>query len=211
MLSFLLERREEILRLSLEHLALSGTALGLALLAGAPLGMLLSRRRSFAPWVLGAAAMVQTVPSPALLGLLMAAPLVGGIGWRPAVTALFLYSLMTVVESVYAGLDSVDPSTVDAGRGLGMTEAQLLKLVELPQALPVLISGLRISAVWCLGTATVASYIGAGGLGDLIFRGVGRGDSRMVAWGALPVTVMAVGLHLLLTAWERRLRRRLFR
>lgn len=211
MIAFLLERREEILRLTLEHLALSGAALGLALAAGAPLGVLLSRRRALAPWVLGAAATVQTVPSPALLGLLMAVPLVGGIGWRPAVTALFLYSLMTVVESVYAGLDSVDPATVDAGRGLGMTEPQLLAHVELPQALPVLIAGLRISAVWCLGTATVASYIGAGGLGDLIFRGVGRGNAHMVAWGALPVTVMAVVLHLGLTALERRLRRRLFR
>lgn len=211
MTAFFLERREEILRLTLEHLALSGAALGLALLVGVPLGVLLSRRRALAPWVLGAAATVQTIPSPALLGLLMAAPLVGGIGWKPAVAALFLYSMMTVLESVYAGVVSVDPATVDAGRGLGMTETQLLTLVELPQALPVLVSGLRMSAVWCLGIATVASYIGAGGLGDLIFRGVGRGNSAMVAWGAIPVTVMAVSLHLALTAWERRLRRRLFR
>lgn len=210
MIAFFLERREEILRLALEHLGLAGAALALALLAGAPLGVLLSRRRALAPWVLGAAATVQTVPSPALLGLLMAAPLVGGIGWKPAVTALFLYSLMTVVESVYAGIVSVDPATVDAGRGLGMTEAQLLTIVELPQALPVLVSGLRMSAVWCLGIATVASYIGAGGLGDLIFRGVGRGNYAMVAWGAIPASAMAVSAHLLLTWWERRLRRRLF-
>lgn len=211
MIPFLLERRDEILRLTLEHLGLAGAALGLALLAGAPLGVLLSRRRRLAPWALGAAAAVQTIPSPALLGLLMAAPLVGGIGWRPAVAALFLYALMTVVESVHAGLGSVDPATVDAGRGLGMTEWQLLSLVELPQALPVLVAGLRMSAVGCLGIATVASYIGAGGLGDLIFRGVGRGNYAMVAWGAIPATLMAVGLHLALTAWERRLRRRLFR
>ncbi|MBI4371410.1 MAG: ABC transporter permease [Elusimicrobia bacterium] len=207
MIAYFLANRAEIGALTLQHLGLSGAALGLAVLAGFPLGVLLTRRRRLAPWVLGGAAAVQTIPSVALLGLLLLLPAVGGIGARPAVTALFLYSLMTVVESVYAGVVSVDPALVDAGRGLGMTERQILRLVELPLALPVLVSGLRMSAVLCLGTATAASYIGAGGLGDLIFRGVGRGNPYMVAWGALPATLMAVGVHLALVAWERRLAR----
>jgi osmoprotectant transport system permease protein len=207
MIAYFLENRGEIARLSAEHLVLAGTALLLALIVGFPMGAALTRRRRWAPWVLGAAATVQTVPSVALLALLLMLPVVGGIGARPAVTALFLYALMTVVESVYAGIVSVDPALIDAGRGLGMTEWQILGMVELPQALPVLVSGLRMSAVLCLGTATVASYIGAGGLGDLIFRGVGRGNPVMVAWGAIPVTLMAVGAHLFLLRLERRLAR----
>jgi len=208
MITYFLENRGEIARLSAEHLVLAGTALLLALIVGFPMGAALTRRRRWAPWVLGAAATVQTVPSVALLALLLMLPVVGGIGARPAIIALFLYALMTVVESVYAGIVSVDPALIDAGRGLGMTEWQILVLVELPQALPVLVSGLRMSAVLCLGTATVASYIGAGGLGDLIFRGVGRGNPFMVAWGAIPATVMAVGVHLFLLRLERRLARR---
>lgn len=207
MIEYFLQNHAEIARLSAEHLGLAGAALLLALAAGVPLGALLTRRRGWAPWVLGAAGTVQTVPSVALLALLLLAPGVGGIGARPAIAALFLYALMTVVESVYSGIVSVDPTLVDAGRGLGMTEWQLLRLVELPQAAPVLVSGLRMSAVLCLGTATAASYIGAGGLGDLIFRGVGRGDPRMVAWGAIPATAMAVAAHLALLGAERRLAR----
>jgi len=207
-IAYFLENRAEILRLSGEHLALAAAALALALLAGVPLGAGLTRRRRWAPWVLGAAATIQTVPSVALLALLLLAPVVGGVGARPAIAALFLYALMTVVESVYAGITAVDPALVDAGRGLGMTEWQILRHVELPQASPVLVSGLRMSAVLCLGTATAASYIGAGGLGDLIFRGVGRGNALMVAWGAIPATLMAVGAHLALLRLERRLARR---
>jgi osmoprotectant transport system permease protein len=206
-IAFFLANRAEIGRLSLQHLGLCATALLLAVLAGFPLGAALTRRRRWASWVLGATATIQTVPSVALLGLFLLLPVVGGIGARPAVAALFLYALMTVVESVYSGIVSVNPALVDAGRGLGMTERQLLLLVELPQSLPVLVSGLRMSAVLCLGTATAASYIGAGGLGDLIFRGVGRGNAAMVAWGAIPATAMAVAAHLLLLRLERRLAR----
>lgn len=207
MIDFFLANRAEIGRLSLQHLGLTTTALLLAILAGAPLGAALTRRRRWAPWVLGAAATVQTVPSIALLGLLLLLPVVGGIGARPAIAALFMYALMTIVESMYSGIVSVNPALVDAGRGLGMTEFELLHLVELPQALPVLVSGLRMSAVLCLGTATAASYIGAGGLGDLIFRGVSRSNADMIAWGAIPATAMAVTTHLLLLLLERRLAR----
>jgi osmoprotectant transport system permease protein len=204
---FFLEDRAEILRLTLQHLQLTGASLGLALLVGLPLGVFLSRRRRLAPWVLGAAATIQTVPSVALLGLLLLMPLVGGIGAKPAIAALFLYALMTILESVYAGLISVSPTLVDTGRGLGMTELELLRFVELPQALPMLVAGLRMSTVLVIGTATVAAYIGAGGLGDLIFRGVSRSNPEMIAWGAIPATLLAVAAHLGLTALERRLAR----
>lgn len=205
---FFLSQHSEILRLSLEHLGMVGTALGLAVLLGVPAGLLLTRRRRLAPLLLGLATALQTIPSVALLGLLMMLPLVGGIGRVPAVAALFIYSLMAILENTFTGILQVDAAVVDAGRGLGMTDGQILLLVELPQALPVIVAGVRISAVLCIATATVASYVGAGGLGDLIFRGVGRGNNAMVAWGALPAIGMALVAHRFLTVLERRLSRR---
>ena len=143
MIEFFMSDRAEILRLTYQHLFLTGVSLGLALLVGVPLGVLLTRRRRLAPWFLGATATIQTVPSVALLGLLLLLPVVGGIGVKPAITALFLYALMTILESVYAGIISVSPALVDVGRGLGMTQLELLRYVEMPQALPVLVAGLR--------------------------------------------------------------------
>ena len=126
-------------------------------------------------------------------------------------TALFLYSLLAIIEGVYAGLRQVDPDLIETGRALGMNDYQLLRLVELPLALPSVAAGLRLAAVTCVATATVASYVGAGGLGDLIFRGVGRAHAAMVAWGALPAILMSLAAHAVLTALERRLARRVRR
>ncbi len=205
---FFLSHRGEIGGLAMQHAAMVCVALAGAAAAGIPLGILLSRRPRLAPLVLGLAAAAQTVPSVALLALLLLAPVIGGIGARPAVAALFLYSVLAVLENTVAGLRSVDPDLVDAGRGMGMTEGELLRLVELPLALPVIAAGLRLSAVSCVATATVASYVGAGGLGDLIFRGVGRANDAMVAWGALPAILMSLGAHAGLSWVERRLARR---
>jgi osmoprotectant transport system permease protein len=203
---FFLLQKSEIATLSLEHLGIVSLALGLAILAGVPLGILLTRKKTLAPWVLGLTATLQTIPSMALLGLLMLLPLIGGIGPAPAVTALFLYSLMAIVENTCAGILQADPEAVDAGRGLGMTDGQILRFIEIPQALPVIVTGIRISAVLCIATATVASYIGAGGLGDLIFRGVSRGNHAMVAWGALPAIAMSLAVHQALSFLEKKLR-----
>lgn len=206
--AFFLDHKAEIARLTLQHLGMVGLAMGLGVLVGLPLGLWLTRRRAFAPYVLGAAATLQTIPSVALLGLLMLAPLIGGIGARPAVAALFLYSLLAILENAYAGVRQVAPELVEAGRGMGMTDWQVLHMIELPQSLAVIVAGVRISAVVCVATATVASYIGAGGLGDLIFRGVGRANPAMVAWGAVPAILMSLAAHWALSRLERRLKAR---
>jgi osmoprotectant transport system permease protein len=197
----------EVLYLSLQHLYLSICALAIGCAVGLPLAILLSRARHAAPAALALAAAVETVPSIALLGLLMLLPVVGGVGPRPAIAALALYSLMAIVDNSYTGIVSVDRALVDAGRGLGMTELQLLRFVELPQALPAIFAGVRISAVLCIATATAASYIGAGGLGDLVFRGVARGDGAMVMRGALPAIAMSLAAQFGLVRVERRLSR----
>jgi osmoprotectant transport system permease protein len=200
--------KAEILKLTVEHCAMVGAAMGLGVLVGVPLGVLLTRRKRLAPLILGTATTLQTIPSVALLGLLMLMPLVGGIGVKPAITALFLYSLLAIVENTYAGIEQVHRPTVDAGRGMGMTDGQILYYIEIPQALPIIVAGVRISAVVCVATATIASYIGAGGLGDLIFRGVGRANNAMVAWGALPAIGLSLVVHKLLSWLEGRLRSR---
>ena len=198
----------EIAALSAQHAGMVSAAVGLGIVVGVPLGVAMTRQKRLVPLVQGLTATLQTVPSMALLGLLLLAPAVGGLGARPAITALFLYSLMAIVENTYVGIRQVDAATVLAGRGLGMTDAQLLRWIELPQALPVIVSGIRIATVASVGTATIASYIGAGGLGDLIFRGVSRGDSATVLAGAIPAIAMSLAAHVLLGGTERWLTRR---
>ena len=198
--------RGEILKLTVEHCAMVGAAMSLGVLVGVPLGILLTRKKKLAPFILGTTTTLQTIPSIALLGLLMLMPLVGGIGVKPAITALFLYSLLAIVENTYAGIQQVHKPTVDAGRGMGMTDSQVLTFIEIPQALPIIVAGIRISAVICVATATIASYIGAGGLGDLIFRGVGRANNAMVAWGAVPAIALSLAVHTALSWFERKLK-----
>lgn len=202
------QQKGEILRLTIEHLGMVGAAMLFGVLLGVPLGILMTRNKKLAPFIMGSVTTLQTIPSVALLGLLMLLPLVGGIGVKPAVTALFLYSLLAIVENTYVGIKQVDPVVIDSGRGMGMTDLQVLRMIELPQALPVIVAGIRISTVICVATATIASYIGAGGLGDLIFRGVGRANRAMIAWGAIPAIAMSLGAHWLLSRMERRLKAR---
>ncbi|PCI38592.1 MAG: glycine/betaine ABC transporter substrate-binding protein [Elusimicrobia bacterium] len=203
--SYFTANRAEILKLTLEHCGMVSVAMSLGVLVGVPLGILLTRKKHLAPIILGATTTLQTIPSVALLALLMLLPLIGGIGFKPAITALFLYSLLAIVENTYAGIEQVHQPTVEAGRGMGMTDTQILTFIEIPQALPIIVAGVRISAVVCVATATIASYIGAGGLGDLIFRGVGRANNAMVAWGALPAIALSLMVHTGLTQFERRL------
>jgi osmoprotectant transport system permease protein len=205
-LGYFADQHGQILSLSIEHLGMVGSAMGLGVLLGVPLGILLTRRRTLAPLVLGTAATLQTIPSVALLGLLMA--VMGGIGKGPAIVALFLYSLLAIIENTYVGIRQVDAQVVDSGRGMGMTDRQILTLIEIPQALPVIVAGIRISAVICVATATIASYIGAGGLGDLIFRGVARYNQAMIIWGAVPAIAMSLIMHWSLSLLEKKLQAR---
>jgi osmoprotectant transport system permease protein len=196
----------EVLTETARHLLLVTVSVGLATLVGVPLGILLTRRPAWQRWVLGAANVVQTVPSLALFGLLIPVPLIGGIGLRTALVALTLYALLPVLRNTVVGITGVDPAVREAGRGLGMTDAQLLRRVELPLAASVILAGVRLATVIGIGLATIAAAIGAGGLGVFIFRGVAMVDNRTILAGALPAAALALAADGILGAVERRLR-----
>src|SRR5512143_75145 len=162
LLSFLAERRSEILELTRQHLLLVLVATWIAVAAGVPLGIAMTRAPRLARPLLAFAGVCQTVPSLALFGFLIPLPFVGGIGARTAIVALVLYSLLPILRNTYTGIRQVDASIVEAATGLGMTDAQRLRLVELPLALPVILAGVRIATVVAVGTATIAAAIGAG-------------------------------------------------
>jgi osmoprotectant transport system permease protein len=197
---------DEILRETGRHLVLVGVSIGLATAIGVPLGIGLTRRPGWSRLVLGTAGVLQTVPSLALFGFLIPVPWIGGVGTRTALVALTVYALLPVLRNTVVGITGVDPAIREAGRGMGMTDRQLLLRVELPLAASVIIAGVRVAAVIGIGVATIAAAIGAGGLGVFIFRGVAMVDNRTILAGALPAAALAVGADALLGAVERRLR-----
>jgi len=198
------ERRAEIAALTGQHVVLVLVSTALAVAIGLPLGIALTRRPKLAKPVLAAASVIQTVPSLALFGFLIPLPLLGGIGARTAVTALVVYALLPILRNTYAGITSVDPATVEAATGLGMTRGERLRLVELPLALPVVLAGVRIAAVVSVGLAAIAAAIGAGGLGVLIYRGIATVDNRLILAGALPAALLALVVDGALGWLERR-------
>ncbi len=187
---------------ALEHLELTALAVAIAVVVGVPLGAYLTRQRFLAGPVLALIGLIQTVPSVALLGLLI--PLLG-IGEKPALLALFAYALLPIVRNTYAGLDSVDPASIEAARGMGLREAQIVRKIALPQALPVVMGGIRTATVISVGVATLAALIGAGGLGKFIFRGIAMVDMPTVLLGAVPAALLALVLDLALSVLEKRL------
>jgi osmoprotectant transport system permease protein len=203
-LAYLWERRAEIAALTGEHLFLVLAATALAVGMGVPLGVSLTRRPALARGVLGAASIAQTVPSLALLGLLIPLPVLGGIGKSTAILALVVYALLPILRNTHAGVRSVDPAVLEAADGLGMTAGERLRSVELPLALPVILAGVRVATVATIGLATVAAAIGAGGLGVLIYRGIATVDDRLILAGALPAALLAVAADGLLGWIERR-------
>jgi osmoprotectant transport system permease protein len=191
---------EVLLRALAEHLELTAAALVLATLIGVPLGIHIARERFLAGPVLAVVSTIQTVPSVALLGFLI--PLLG-IGMKPAIVVLFAYSLLPIVRNTYTGLVGVDAAAVEAARGIGMRDRQILLRVTIPQALPVLMAGVRTATVLCVGVTTVAALIGAGGLGSFIFRGIAMLNTTMILAGAVPAGLLALVLDLLLAGVER--------
>jgi osmoprotectant transport system permease protein len=189
MTRFLWEQRTAIGRRTLRHLLLVGAALAGAVAAAVPLGLALERARRGAEPMLGALGVLQTVPSIALLALMI--PLLG-IGVRPALVALWLYALYPIARSTFVGLCEADPSAVEAAEALGATPLQRLLLVRLPLAAPVIMAGIRTAAVITVGAATLAAFIGAGGLGEPIVTGLALADTRLVLSGALPAAVLAL-------------------
>ncbi len=203
---FFLERRSEILLLSGQHLILVLASTLLAVLIAVPLGILATRWRYLGRWILGLVNVVQTIPSLALIGFLLPLPILGGIGARTAMVVLVFYALLPIVRNTYTGISGVDPAIRQAALGMGLTDRQLLVHVELPLALPVIFSGLRVATVVAVGVATVAAYIGAGGLGSLIFRGINMLDNRLILAGAIPAALMALGADWVLGRVEHHLK-----
>ncbi len=201
-LNFLAERRVELLALTGQHVILVLVSTALAVVLGLPLGVAMTRSPRLARPLLGLASLAQTIPSLALFGFLIPIPFVGGIGTRTAVVALVLYALLPILRNTYTGIRQVDPAVVEAATGLGMTDGQRLRLVELPLALPVILSGVRIAAVVSVGSATIAAAIGAGGLGTYVFRGLATVDSRLILAGAIPAALLALLADGLLGAVE---------
>ncbi len=204
-LRFLLERRADIAAQTFEHVFLVAVSVAIAVTIGVPLGILLTRKPSLASPVIGFANVVQTVPSLALFGFLIPIPFIGGIGNTTAIVALVLYALLPLLRNTHAGITSVDPSVVEAGRGIGLTDLQRLRIIEIPLALPTILAGVRISTVNAIGLATIAAAVGAGGLGTLILRGLSMVDSRLILAGAVPAAALALVADGLLGRLERRL------
>jgi osmoprotectant transport system permease protein len=190
-----------------EHLLLVGVALSTAVIVGLPLGVALSRRRAAAPPVIGGANVLQTIPSLALLGLLVPLPWLGGVGPRPAIVALVAYALLPIIRTTYDGIRGVDPAVREAGVAMGMTDMQLLREVELPMAAGVIMGGIRVATVIGIGVATVAAAIGAGGLGVFIFQGLAMVDNEVILAGAIPAALLALAADFGLGRIERVLSR----
>lgn len=202
---FMLNNHTEILELTLEHLKLVGISTFLAVLVGIPLGILITRWPALNKPVLGGANIIQTIPSLALFGFLLPAPWIGARADRLAILALALYALLPLIRNTYAGIQGVDPAIVEAGRGMGMTDRQLLFQVELPLALGVIIAGVRVATVISVGLATIAAAIGAGGLGEYIFRGLAMVNNQVILAGAIPAAAMALLADVSLGWLEKRL------
>jgi osmoprotectant transport system permease protein len=198
-------RRGELWQKVLEHFGLTALAMAIAILIGVPTGILIHRYRAALPLVLGATEIVQTIPSLAMLAFLFA--VYGILGMTPAVTALVLYALLPIVVNTFTGLKELSPEIIEAADGVGMSGWQRLWMVELPLALPMVVAGIRTSTVWTVGIATLSTYIGAGGLGDFISRGLAGNDPRLTLLGAVPAAMMAVVLSLGIRLIERRLRK----
>jgi len=202
---FLVTNRQQVFDLTLEHITLVGLSILFAVLVGIPLGILITRIPQLSKPVLGVANVIQTIPSLALFGFLLPAPWIGERGGRLAVLALTLYALLPLIRNTYAGIRNVDPAVVEAGRAMGLTDRQLLFQVELPLASGVIVAGVRIATVLSVGVATIAAAIGAGGLGEFIFRGLAMVNNQVILAGAVPTAILALSADVGLGALERRL------
>jgi len=189
---FLFRNHTQVLELTLEHLWLVGLSTGFAMLIGIPLGIAIAHWPRWNKPVLASANIIQTIPSLALFGFLLPVPWLGARADRLAILALTLYALLPIIRNTFAGIRGVDAAVVEAGRGMGLTESQLLFQVELPLAVSVILSGVRIAVVISVGLATIAAAIGAGGLGEFIFRGLAMVDNRVILAGAIPAAILAL-------------------
>jgi len=203
---FLAEYGGQIARLTVEHLWLTGAAMLIATAIAVPAGIWLTRSPRWAEPVIGFANVLQTIPSLAMFGFLLPLPWLGERAARIAIVALTAYALLPILRNTYAGIRGIDPAVVEVARALGLTGGQRLFKVELPLAASFILAGLRIATVTCVGIATIAAAVGAGGLGELIFRGVASVDNRLVLAGAVPAALLALAADAALGLLEHRLR-----
>ncbi|WP_373760527.1 ABC transporter permease [Streptococcus ferus] len=187
--AFLEQYGSQLLLKTWEQIYISAIALILGVLVAVPVGIILTRFPKTAKLVIGLTSMLQTIPSLALLAMMI--PFFG-IGKLPAILALFVYSLLPILRNTYIGLDNVDPVLKDSAKGMGMEPVQSIFQVELPLAMPVIMTGIRLSAIYVIAWATLASYIGAGGLGDLIFSGLSLFQPELIIGGTIPVILLSL-------------------
>jgi osmoprotectant transport system permease protein len=200
---FLTQYGGEIATLSIEHLWLTGAAMLLATAVAVPAGIWLTRAPRWARPVITVANILQTIPSLAMFGFLLPLPWLGDRAARIAILALTAYALLPILRNTYAGIRGIDPAVIEVARALGLTDRQRLFKVELPLAASFILAGLRTATVTCVGIATIAAAVGAGGLGELIFRGVASVDNRLVLAGAIPAALLALGADAALGLLER--------
>jgi len=206
MVEFLRIHRVEIATLTMEHIWLVAISMAIAVLVGVPAGILLTRKPSLRQPVIGGANIIETIPSLALFGFLLPAPWLGARADRIAITALALYALLPIIRNTYVGITGVDAGVREAARGMGLTSRQLLWQVELPLSMSVILAGVRTATVLCIGIATIAAAIGAGGLGEFIFRGLAMVNDSLILAGAIPAAILALAADLGLGWIEARLR-----
>ncbi len=194
-IDFVISRKDQIISLVIEHIQLTFIAVLLAIIIGVPLGIFITRKRSLAKPIIGFANLVQAVPSLALLGFLI--PILG-IGSKPAILMVLLYSLLPILKNTYAAINNLNKDTMEAARAMGMTKTEMLLKVELPLSLPLIMAGIRISAVTAVGLMTIAAFVGGGGLGYLVFSGVQTVNSNMILAGAIPACILALVIDFLI-------------
>lgn len=202
MSAFFAQHGSELLVKTWQQIYISAISLALGIVVAVPLSIILMKFPRVAKVVIAIASMLQTIPALALLAIMI--PFFG-VGKRPAIIALFLYSLMPILRNTYVGLMGVSPDTIDSARGLGMTNIQLILKVDIPLAMPVIMAGIRLSAIYVIAWATLASYIGAGGLGDFIFNGLSLYQTDLIFGGTIPVIILALLTDYLLGKLERKL------
>ncbi len=199
-INYIIQNREQIFSLTVEHIRLTAIAVGFSILLGVPLGILISYVKKLNKPVLGFANVVQAIPSMALLGF--AIPFLG-IGTLPAVVMVILYSLLPIIKNTYTGIQNINSQTLEAARGIGLTKLQVLTKIQIPLALPVIMAGVRISAVTAVGLMTMAAFIGAGGLGFLVFSGIRTVNNNQILAGAIPACILALLVDFLIGLVEK--------
>ncbi|WP_458526315.1 ABC transporter permease [Onishia taeanensis] len=204
---YALDNLELLLTRTIEHISLVGVAVGIATLTGVPIGIAITKNERAAKTVLYIASIIVTIPSIALFGIMIPIlSIIGqGIGYMPAVIAVLLYSQLPIIRNTYTAINNVDPALREAARGIGMSQNQRLRMVEIPLAVPVIMAGVRTAVVLNIGVMAIAAYIGAGGLGTFISRGISQSDPRQLILGAVAVSVLAIVVDYSLLALQKRL------